>query len=304
MTITVAIPTIGRSSLGATLASVAQQTRQADQIVIVNQGDPGGRSWVPAELESRLTWIDDDGRGLSRARNRILTEVQSEWCYWIDDDEEAEPANLERLEEIATVFPDLAFVGGSYLAPLDLPPDAICPVLYPHGDVLVDADSWGTTQAFGVVDVWGGNVAYRRDLREKVGLYDLSLGAGTERFPRGEDTDYNVRALSAGFRGMLTARMPILHTFGARKPTGREREYDVQTSAVLAWKSRQDPLTVNPELAARLHSYGRKKSVVSRLTGGLVFADEQVSAKLYADFTQQLDRDFVLKDGVLIAKTT
>lgn len=89
MKITVIIPTIGRASLAATLASLDSQTRPADEIIVEQ---------------------DFDLAGPAKTRNNGARKAHGDVLFFIDDDCVAAPHWIERM---ATVFENPTIIAAS-----------------------------------------------------------------------------------------------------------------------------------------------------------------------------------------------
>jgi glycosyltransferase involved in cell wall biosynthesis len=200
--LTVVICTRDRSeSLCMTLASLAEQSDSDFEVVVVDNSHDGA-------VARRLVGVPglavrcchEPAPGLSRARNRALSDVRSELIAWIDDDEVADPdwiawikrgfASPERPDAVAGVMLPAeletdaqvnferygGFNKGRGLAPVSL--RAGTPSVF---DPLYPLPIFGS----------GGNMAFRTETLRRVGGFDNRLGAGTLTCG-GEDT----RALS------------------------------------------------------------------------------------------------------------
>ena len=98
----VCVCTFRRPSLAATLASLEAQTLPGDRFRIIvadNDHEPSARGLVQAALEGRggFLYLHAPARNISVARNACLDVVTADYVAWIDDDEVADPAWLERL---------------------------------------------------------------------------------------------------------------------------------------------------------------------------------------------------------------
>jgi len=101
-TISVVIPTHNRpQALGHAVASVAGQTRQADEIVIVDDG-----STPPVDpsrfTDDRLTMIvvrNESPLGAAGARNAGVSAATGEFIAFLDDDDTWDPAKLKLVTE-------------------------------------------------------------------------------------------------------------------------------------------------------------------------------------------------------------
>jgi len=305
MRIEVGLCTVGRSSLAHTLRALSAQTRKPDLLILANQGPPDVRAIVSAEYEGECTFIQQNVRGLSRARNAVLEAFAGEWLMWVDDDEEPAPDWVRQLETVADSHPESAFIAGPMIPPLQIESGQYIEELYAAGDSLLDIENFlkpiGNVPGL-VYDCWGGNMSFRSDLIEAVGGFDNELGAGAKEFSKAEDTDYVLRALTKGFKGLLTPRVNIYHTYGARpKPTDQEGE-QIRCNATLIWKSRKDPSLIHPELSRRLEPYSRRRLLLATLTGGAVGGAHKTSHDLIQKVCDDLDQRFELKDGCLAPK--
>ena len=102
--ITAIITTHNRASLlpGA-LHSILQQTRPADEIIIVNDGSTDGTSAWLAQLDNRMTIINQKQAGISGARNSAIRAASCEWLSFLDDDDKWLPDKLEKqIQALAT----------------------------------------------------------------------------------------------------------------------------------------------------------------------------------------------------------
>lgn len=101
-TISVVIPTHNRpQALGHAVASVAGQTRQADEIVIVDDGSTPPVDPSPF-TDGQLTVIvvrNESSLGAAGARNAGVSAATGEFIAFLDDDDTWDPAKLELVTE-------------------------------------------------------------------------------------------------------------------------------------------------------------------------------------------------------------
>jgi glycosyltransferase involved in cell wall biosynthesis len=211
--LTVVICTRDRpESLQRTLASLAAQSDSGFDVLIVDNSRDGdiARSWDGFDgLDIRC--CHEPAPGLSRARNRGLSEVRNKFVAWIDDDEVADRDWVSWIKR--------------GLATQDRP-DAVAGVMFPaelETNAQVDFERYGghnrgrglepvrliAGHPSGVDPFYpipnfgsGGNMAFRTEALRSVGGFDTRLGAGTLA-RAGEET----RALSL----LLDAGSTILH---------------------------------------------------------------------------------------------
>jgi GT2 family glycosyltransferase len=197
--ITVAVCTRERpEGLKRCLASLrAQEPLDFKVLVVDNAPETGSTRAVVDEFKDQmpLEYVREEIPGLSRARNRVLLETDSEIIAWIDDDEVADPSWVHGL---AASFRDgeVACACGLVL-PAELETRA-----------QVWFEQWGghskgrgyTPEEFSLSSLGrrgavyplpqfgeGANMAVRRDAIRRIGGFDESLGAGS-RAKGGEDT--------------------------------------------------------------------------------------------------------------------
>ena len=146
--------------------------------------------------------------GLSRARNAGIAAASGDLMAFSDDDCYLAP---DYLTALGSSFENnkVGFVGGRVLLfdPTDLPitiqtseqPAQFLPQQYmpPSGAI------------------HGANFAFRREVFNRIGLFDINLGAGTPCMGA-EDTDLLQRALMAGFQGLYSPAPLVFHHHGRR----------------------------------------------------------------------------------------
>jgi glycosyltransferase involved in cell wall biosynthesis len=189
--VSVIIPVYGTAHFVAeALDSVLAQTHGDYEIIVVNDGSPDSRllDEVLEPYRDRITYIVQENRGSSGARNVAVKSSRAQYVAMLDSDDRWHP------EYIA-----------SQLAVLDA--DSTVDVVYPDA-VRFTAERIGTTRhsdtypgggeisffrvLTGECRIYGGATA-RRETLLQVGLYDEDLRTG-------EDLDLWLRILKAGGR--------------------------------------------------------------------------------------------------------
>lgn len=297
--VSVAVPTLGRESLWPTLRSLERQTVRPYEVLVVNQGSDISGQLAKLDLPTRL--IQTCEKGVARARNAALDEFTGDWVLFTDDDQEANAEWIEQLTALAQAFPEASLMGGVVLPPVRVMPDEYVSECYAIGETLIDRSNHLTPSAIAgyPLDVWGGNCAFSRLCVDRVGRFDVALGRGSGYFTAGEDTDYVMRAITSGLTALLSCRLVVVHTHGARPRSNDLWEEACETSAMLVWKARHAPEIVAPELAERLFPYGRKKAALHRMTGGRAFASHGDRKRVFESALAKLDAEWTLKDGML-----
>ena len=107
-TVSVLIRTTGRSSLGAAIASVATQSFDDWEIVVVNASGHALKPISPA-LARQISLVIEPGHPLGRsaAANALLKAASGRYAVFLDDDDELLPAHLQKLVEVLDAAPEL-----------------------------------------------------------------------------------------------------------------------------------------------------------------------------------------------------
>lgn len=182
MTFDLVVATVGRTTeLERFLASLDAQTHRDFRVIVVDQNaDDRISSLLDAQalhLRSPL--------GLSRARNAALPQLTADAVAFPDDDCIYPPDLLER---VAARLVDLDGVTGRE-------------PWWPAGAALLTRDN-----------LWNRSISFttflRRSVVEHVGRFDEALGLPHRS---GEETDYLIRALDAGFRIAYDPTLVVEH---------------------------------------------------------------------------------------------
>ena len=255
--LTVVICTRDRPApLKRTLESLRRQT-DTDFDVLVVENAPSQASALDALRDSglrRCRYALEPSRGLSRARNRGLSELETDYVAWLDDDETADAGWVHWLKQ-----------GFSHPSS----PDAVCGLMLPAeleteaqvrfeqyggfnkgrdlSSVVLAADSPTVRSplyplpGFGA----GGNMAFRVEPLRSLGCFDIHLGAGT-RTHGGEETQVLARLL---LHGSTVLHWPPAVTWHTHRRTLAELEqqfygYSAGLSAFYVSMLRAEPRTL------------------------------------------------------------
>lgn len=218
MKLDVVVPTYNRSDLlQRTLQSLidAPVPPGLDVTVLVidnNSKDNTGevvRAFA-AQTSRSIVYVKETKQGLSHARNGGITAGTGELIGFIDDDEEIE---REWYTVIAREFadPETRFIGGPYLAncatemPSWLPPgyNGVIGVIPPKPRSVMAPPFPGNLQ--------GGNAVFRREVFDKVGMYDVRLGRSGKGLLSEEDAELYGRLIAGNIRGFHVPDLAIFH---------------------------------------------------------------------------------------------
>jgi len=200
--IAVVYPTCGRPEfLQRSIESLLCGTSTPAEVVVVDQS---GQSETAQMLEriadSRIVHVLSSERGLSRARNLGLSSSKSPIVAFLDDDCLPPPFWIENARALMKEEPGSSIWAGTvvyddrYLRQPENPFMAT---------VRGGRDPWR-------YDPTGGNSFIRRELFDRIGLYDPLLGQGSS-FPGAEDGDLVFRALDSGMQITYSNRLRCFH---------------------------------------------------------------------------------------------
>ncbi len=155
----------------------------------------------------RLFVLREDQPGLSRARNLGLKKASGEIIVYTDDDVLVAE---NWLDEIHREFsdPNLCMLGGRVLLARDSLQDV---AIYTPNKRLETAFPSGGSLGM------GANMAFRREVFDRVGVFDVRLGAGTF-FAGGEDIELFYRALKAGYKFVYAPNVVVHHDHDRETP--------------------------------------------------------------------------------------
>ncbi|MDO6429409.1 glycosyltransferase [Flavitalea sp. BT771] len=200
MNLTVLICTYNRGNLiyGTLQSLIEEQELPPDEIVVVNGGGPNDCFAAVEYWRARfpgLKHIKTKNINLAASRNIGLSHCSGAIVLQTDDDARPFPDWVKRMKEAHEKFPNAGVIGGE----------------------VVDASGRGLlfTVAGAVTFPWYGsikevrtvpgvNASYKKELIEQVGDYNTALF-------RGEDVDYNWRAIKAGWKILYVPGICVYH---------------------------------------------------------------------------------------------
>lgn len=299
MTLTVAVCTGGRDSIVHTIRSLAKQSRPADKLLIVDQSGAGKARKAVEEAEYPYAFevVDQDAKGLSKARNEVARRLDTDWAFFTDDDCVVSLDLVDQFHKVIHQYPEAAILAGTCIRPLDYNPITHdVPGVYICKQIELNADT-----AMWEEDFMGACLAFRKDLLEKTGAFDPYIGAGTE-WPAGEECDYVFRAIAKGFTGRTNARLVVFHEYGARKRPPDDTDNGRIGNAVVLWKMRKMGCELGTRMASRIYPAGPKKVLLSKLTFGKLFPVDLRMKRKCEILEARLDREYDVVDGILRPK--
>jgi glucosyl-dolichyl phosphate glucuronosyltransferase len=241
MDVSIVVCTYNRAeSLKDTLAALAKlvvlPTRVWEVVVVDNNSRDHTHQVVEQTQRTwpRLRYVFEAAQGLSHARNRGIAESTGEVILFTDDDVLPEPDWMETT--LAGLEKYRADACGGYIAPIwETPPPAWLTERF-YGFLAVRTDR---TDDYPIESAsqapFGANMAIRKAVFDKVGLFDTNRGRKGKVLASGEDGEMFERLLAAGFKAVFLGQSRVHHKVEAFRVTKRYfRRWRFQTSRNIA----------------------------------------------------------------------
>lgn len=212
--------------LMVTLRSVAAQSAPAslwECIVVDNNSSDNTRNRIAAfqgeHPHLNIRYCFEDEQGLSAARNAGIRRAEGDIIAFIDDDERIVPDFITAYIELFDTQSDAMSAGGKIIAEY--------PTGRPRWISRYTEQPIANPMDFGEVVApfpkgripGGGNMAMRREVFERIGLFDTTLGRTGKRLLGGEESDLFERMASAGMSCYYVPRAVMYHIIPAEKLT-------------------------------------------------------------------------------------
>jgi len=224
------IITLNRAALlQRTLEGLARQSRQIDEIIVIDNGPTSDTERVVASFAAR--YVAEPRRGYGYARNRGLAEAQGAVIYFLDDDCVPEPDWSDVLWN-ALDSGDADLASGSR-TPGQPGLAARLEYLSTDGPVLSPGLAAGPARHLST-----SNLILRRDVVAKVGCFDTALTMC-------EDRDFTTRARKLGFRLRYQPQARVTHypaIFRISDYLGKMRHYGTGTSQYFRRWREEEPI--------------------------------------------------------------
>jgi glycosyltransferase involved in cell wall biosynthesis len=228
MKISVAICTRNRAaSLERTLQSlVAMKVPPGTdwELLVIDNGSADATAALIGSFANQLPvrHVFEPEAGLSRARNRAVSEAQGSYIVWTDDDVVVQPGWFAAYLNAFETYPDAAVFGGKILPVLDPPtPDWFAEALPLLGFALAHRDLGEIPLALSAPEdrlPYGANYALR--MQEQRALkYDTNLGASPHHNRVGEEVGVMRSILVNGGTGWWIPDAVVHHCIPASRQT-------------------------------------------------------------------------------------
>lgn len=297
----VVLCTLGSNALlkDAVDAVLAQDHPNFELVVVDNNPASGDIQRQLAGIsDSRLRIVREPRRGLSHARNTGVAHSTGDIVAFTDDDATTDPTWLSAL--LAVFGSDRncrigAVTGPAFPAELKFPsqrffesrggfPKTTVPTVWALPDREAEVATWGALGEggplfpFATARVGAGvSMAFRRSVLEKIGEFDIALGAGTPT-NGGEDLDAFARVLVAGY-AIVTNPDAVVHHVHRQDVAGLTKQCfgnGTGMAALLTKTILRNPLALIA-LAARIPQVARRLAPGSARVAG---SDSDVPGEL------------------------
>jgi len=209
MKISVLICTRNRAnSLEATLERFFEQSLYGDydyELIVVDNNSTDRTKDVVTDCAARhpgaIEYIREPRRGLCYARNIAIVAAKGDVIVFTDDDVLVSPNWLDEIYREFTKHPQVCMLGGRVL----LAREGLQAVSYQPATERQEF-AFPCDGGFAM----GANMAFRREVFHRIGLFDVRLGAG--RFFAGADeVELVYRGLKAGYHLLYAPNVLVYH---------------------------------------------------------------------------------------------
>lgn len=227
-------------SLSLTLSCLAKQQLKPpvswEVVVVDNNSKDHTRDIVNHAMPNfpELRYEFEDKQGLSHARNLGIEYARGEILLFTDDDVCPEPDWAQQILDGMNEFQCDAM--GGYIAPVweAAPPHWLTDRF--HGFLAVRMDERAAFQITSAADApFGANMAFKKMLFDKVGIFDTTRGRKGKVLASGEDGELFQRILQENFKVMYLPNARVHHKVEAfRVEKAYFRKWRYQTSRNIA----------------------------------------------------------------------
>jgi len=201
--------------LARCLASLPNQTRVPDQVIVVDNASSDDRTHEVA-VNAEAIYVREDRPGLDFARNAGVRTASGHIIVYTDDDVQLHPRWLERMVHAFDDERVMAVTGLVLPAELETEAQMFFEERWPFGrgyrPIVFDRDFFKLDRTVGC-PVWeigaGASMAFRRAIFDRVGLFDERLDVGQAGCSG--DSEYWHRVLTHGWQCRYEPGAVVFH---------------------------------------------------------------------------------------------
>lgn len=161
-----------------------------------------------------VRYLFETKKGLSAARNRAIKEARGKYLFFTDDDQLVDPAVLKEHLRVAETYSVRAIQGAIALHFPDGRPRWL---RGPLATIL--GQTRDLPEGPSPIDMYGGNMVFRRDIFEDLAAFREDLGKGAAGYSEDIEITRRLRARGETIAYAPTAR--IFHVIGPDRSTAR-----------------------------------------------------------------------------------
>lgn len=206
------------------LSRLAKNTiKEGWEIVLVNNNSTDGTAaecerFVKDYKPTNYRYVVETQQGLSFARNRGINEAKGDWFVFLDDDAMIETDYIVHLQKHLSQHPEAGAFGGQIVP------------FFEDGE-----PEWYSKWSMGFVSAIdrgdkvhvfpankfpiGANMGIKREVIEKVGLFNTELGRTGNNLLAGEEKDLFNRIREAGYEILYFPNIGVKHCIPGRRTT-------------------------------------------------------------------------------------
>lgn len=193
---------------------------QLEVIVVDNNSTDGTKElleqYKQEHQQYNFSYYIETNQGVAFARNRCAREAKGEIVAYLDDDSEAQPGWLAGIASFFDQHPDVYSVGGK-ITPRFLTGVPDWYSRYFNGLVGSFDQGPAVKQLTGERYPCGANMAFRKEVFDKVGYFNTLLGRSGTGLLANEEKDIYKRILAADCKVYYLPGMSVLHAVEANK---------------------------------------------------------------------------------------
>ena len=156
-----------------------------------------------------VRYVKEKKQGLSHARNRGVAEAQGRYLHFTEDDEIADKDLIREIYGTFKTYKCDCVGGRIYLKLEDEMPRWLTKDLWGFLGYLNYGDN--TLQMDEQRYPFGGNMTFSREVFDRIGLFNVSLGRKGNQLFGGEEVDFFRRLLSSGSKGVYQPKAIAYH---------------------------------------------------------------------------------------------